>query len=100
MDPERKNALIDLAELPGAGQHAAAVDEHRHAKCLGVLAGQNLRRSLRTAVERQRRFGRKIFGNAAAAETGDLFPVSLRLEPIALWPDWNCRQFADRIDAA
>ena len=46
VDPVGEDSLVWRAELPGAGQHAAAVYPHREPECLAVFQGQDFAASL------------------------------------------------------
>ena len=50
--PERHDALVDLAHLPGAGQDAAAVDDRAHSIGMNIFLNQKLARQLARPVER------------------------------------------------
>ena len=99
MDPKRKNALVDFSQLPGAGQHPAAVHKNRQIERLGIFTRQDLRRALRAAIQRERRFRRKILGHTFAAQTRRL-RAGARREPAALQTDRNCREPVDRVNPA
>ena len=57
--PVREDALVDLAHLPRAGDHAAAIDHGPDAERVGVLANEQLGREFRRSVERPRALERE-----------------------------------------
>ena len=62
--PVGEDALVDLAHLPGAGDHAAAVDHRRHAEPRPVLLDQQLGGELGGAVEGAGALEREVLGDA------------------------------------
>src|SRR5439155_5200342 len=58
--PQHEEALIYLAHLPRAGDHATAVDDRAQAEGGIVFLDQQLGSELGRAVERARRAGREI----------------------------------------
>src|SRR5215218_8903681 len=59
--PVGEDPLVDPAHLPGAGDHAAAVDHRRQAECRRELGDEQLRRQLGGSVERARALEREDF---------------------------------------
>ena len=59
LDPVREDALIGAAELPGAGQHAAAIDPTGKSKSSPYSSASCFAGQLGGAVERDRRGGRE-----------------------------------------
>src|SRR5438067_8282968 len=51
VDPEGEDALLGVPELPGAGEHAAAIDPDWELERLAVLEREDFRGELRGAVE-------------------------------------------------
>src|SRR5439155_18101719 len=98
MNPEGKNALIDLAELSRAGEHATAVYEDRQSERFGVLASQDFGCELGAAIKRQwGRYG-EMFCNTSITEAGNF--CRARREPIAFGFHRDLCQRVDRIYAA
>ena len=64
VDPESEDALVGLAELAGAGHHAAAVDPDREIEGQAVFEGESLGGELGGAVEGNWRGGGEGFGDA------------------------------------
>ncbi len=67
VDPVGEDPLVRPAELPGAGEDAAAVDEDGQGEGLAVFQGERLARELCRPVERNRRRGGEGFGDAECA---------------------------------
>src|SRR2546423_1916551 len=51
VDPEGEDTLLGVPELPGAGEHAAAIDPDWELERFAVLKRENFRSELRGAVE-------------------------------------------------
>ena len=69
--PPGEDALVDLAHLPGPGDHAAAVGHRAQAEGVGVLLDQQLGGELGRAVERARAGEREVLGDARRPGAGD-----------------------------
>ena len=69
--PPGEDALVDLAHLPGAGDHAAAVDHRAQAEGVGVLLDQQLGGELGRPVEGARAGQREVLGDPRRPGAGD-----------------------------
>ena len=65
--PVGEDPLVDLAHLPGAGDHAAAVDHRGDAEPVAVLLDQQLGGELGRAVEGAGALERELLGDARRA---------------------------------
>src|SRR3989475_3254755 len=63
VDPVRKNSLIRSPELTRSGHHTTTIDPNRQSKRESILQRQRLRAQFGAAIERDRRFSRKIHIN-------------------------------------
>ena len=68
--PVGEDALVDLAHLPGAGDHAAAVDHRRHPEAGPVLLDQQLGGELGGAVEGAGAVERELLGDPGRRDPG------------------------------
>ena len=64
MDPERKDSLGRMPELPGAREHAAAVDPDGETKGFAIFQSETFGGELAASVKRNGRGRRKIFCHA------------------------------------
>ena len=97
--PVGEDALVDLAHLPGAGDHPAAVDDRLQAEGGPVLLDQQLGGELGRAVERARALQRKVLGDARRGDARDvLFGCDLEPRLGLLQRQLDLRR--DRVDAA
>jgi hypothetical protein len=69
--PVGEDALVDLAHLPRAGDHAEAVHDRREAERRRVLLDQMLGRELRRPVERARAVERERLGDTLRRQPGN-----------------------------
>ncbi len=69
--PPGEDALVDLAHLPGPGDHAAAVGHRAQAEGVGVLLDQQLGGELGRAVEGAGAGQREVLGDARRPGPGD-----------------------------
>ena len=102
--PQDDETLVDLAHLPGAGDHAAAVDHRAQAVHRAIFLDQQFGGELGGAVQGTGAGQRKIFGNAGG---GPAWAVALRGDQagggdqaIGLRLQRQRAQSGDRIDAA
>src|SRR5688500_10183091 len=94
-DPQSKHALIDLAELTGTRNHAAAVYHRARSVGRDVFLDDELRRGLGRAVDRASSIYGKPFVDPVNADTGDLLtPVDI--EPCRSFPQTDCAKRRDR----
>src|SRR5262249_1306610 len=70
LHPERDDTLVDLTELPGPGDHAAAVDDRLQAECRAVLLDQLLGGVLGPAVKGPRAGERQSLADTDWGNTG------------------------------
>src|SRR6201999_1658320 len=97
--PVGEYPLVDLSHLPGAGDHAEAVDHGGDAERGPVLLDQQLGGQLGGSVERARALQREVLGDPGRGDAADLL-LGGELEPRLglLQPQVDLR--LDRVDAA
>ena len=97
--PPGEDTLIDLAHLPGAGDHAAAVDHRSQPEGIGVLLDQVLGGELGGAVERAGAGHRERLGDACRPGAGDRLGLG-ELEAGLSLLESQLQLRGDRVDAA
>src|SRR5258708_7600786 len=80
MNPEGENSLLCGSELSGAGQYAATIDPNGHCKRLTIFQRQDLRGTLRAAVERDGSAHRKIRANPPGGDAHRQRLCGIKLE--------------------
>ena len=98
-EPVGEDALVDLAHLPGPGEHAAAVDHRRDALARAVLLDQQLGGELGRAVEGPVSDHRELLGDTRRRGARNLLAVG-ELEPGLLLDPGEGELRLDRVDPA
>src|SRR5437016_9840715 len=84
VDPVRKNSLIRRPELTRSGNHTTTIDPNRKSKRESILQRQRLRAQFGAAIERDRRFSRKVHINTARRYSACQPVEAIRTESSAL----------------